>query len=67
MSQESISRLEERSDLLLSTLMGYVHALGGELHLVAEFPDHPPVLLKGLADLAPFTPRQVSTKPVAHG
>lgn len=43
--------------------MGYVHALGGEVHLVAEFPDRPPVLLKGLADLAPFTPRQVSTKP----
>jgi DNA-binding transcriptional regulator YiaG len=59
--QESISRLEKRSDLLLSTLMGYVKAMGGELHLVAEFPDRPPVLLKGLADLEQSTQR----KPVA--
>lgn len=47
--QESVSRLEKRSDLLLSTLQGYVRAMGGELRLVAEFPDRPPVLLKGLA------------------
>jgi len=31
--QESISRLEKRSDLLLSTLRGYVKAMGGELRL----------------------------------
>jgi transcriptional regulator with XRE-family HTH domain len=47
--QESVSRLEKRSDLLLSTLRGYVKAMGGELRLVAEFPNRPPVLLKGFA------------------
>ena len=47
--QESVSRLEKRSDLLLSTLRSYVQAMGGELHLVAQFPNRPPVLLKGLA------------------
>lgn len=46
--QEGISRLEKRSDLLISTLRGYVEAMGGELRLVAEFPDRPPVLLRGL-------------------
>lgn len=46
--QESISRLEKRSDLLISTLRGYVEAMGGKLCLVAEFPDRPPVMLSGL-------------------
>jgi hypothetical protein len=40
--QEGVSRLEQRSDLLLSTLRGYIEAMGGELHLVASFPDRPP-------------------------
>ena len=49
--QESVSRLEKRSDLLLSTLRSYVQAMGGELRLVAEFPNRPPVLIKGLASM----------------
>lgn len=47
--QESISRLEKRSDLLISTLRSYLQAMGGELRLVAEFPNRPPVMLSGLA------------------
>jgi DNA-binding XRE family transcriptional regulator len=47
--QEGVSRLEKRSDLLLSTLRSYVEAMGGHLQLVAEFPDRPPVVLSGLA------------------
>lgn len=47
-SQDNVSRLESRSDVLLSTLRDYVHSLGGELSIVAEFPDRPPVLLAGL-------------------
>lgn len=46
--QESISRIEKRHDLLLSTLQSYVKAMGGQLRLVAEFPGRPPVILKGL-------------------
>lgn len=47
--QETVSRLEKRSDMLLSTLRGYVEAMGGELELMAKFPDRPPVRLKTLA------------------
>lgn len=47
--QEGVSRLEQRSDLLISTLRGYVEAMGGELHLIAEFPDRAPVHIAGLA------------------
>jgi DNA-binding XRE family transcriptional regulator len=49
--QNAVSKLEKRSDLLLSTLSRYVVAMGGRLNLVAEFPDRPPVSLKGLGDL----------------
>ena len=50
-NQENVSRIEKRSDLLLSTLSGYVEAMGGKLSLVAEFPDRPPVALTGIAAL----------------
>lgn len=49
--QDGVSRLEQRSDLLISTLRGYVEALGGRLALVAEFPNQPPVVLTGIAAL----------------
>ena len=49
--QENVSRIERRTDLLISTLSGYVRAMGGELHLVAEFPDRPPIQLTGIEAL----------------
>lgn len=52
-SQDSISRLEKRSDLLLSTLRKTVEAMGGSLSLVAEFPDRSPVVLSGIVDDEP--------------
>lgn len=51
--QEGVSKIEKRSDLLISTLRGYVEAMGGQLSLVAEFPDHEPVVLSGIAEEAP--------------
>jgi transcriptional regulator with XRE-family HTH domain len=39
MDQGSISKIESRSDMLLSTLRSYVEAMGGSLRLIAEFPD----------------------------
>ena len=49
--QEGISKLEKRSDLLISTLRGYVEAMGGQLSLVAEFPDRKPVVLSGIRSM----------------
>jgi transcriptional regulator with XRE-family HTH domain len=37
--QDGVSKLESRTDLLLSTLESYVEAMGGKLKLVVEFPD----------------------------
>jgi hypothetical protein len=49
-TQDGVSRLEQRTDILLSTLRSYIAALGGRLSLIAEFPDHEPVVLSGIAD-----------------
>lgn len=48
--QDTISRIERRSDLLLSTLRRYIEAMGGRLELVARFPDRPAVLIEHLVD-----------------
>ena len=65
--QEGVSRLEQRSDLLISTLRGYVEALGGSLRLVAEFPNRPPVILHGLAGVADCTQAKPRSKGRAGG
>ncbi len=50
--QEGISKLEQRTDLLISTLRNCVEAMGGHLSLVAAFPDRKPVVLSGLGTIA---------------
>lgn len=55
--QDGVSRLEQRSDLLLSTLRSYIEAMGGQLTLIAEFPDREPVMLSGLSTME-TAPRQ---------
>lgn len=39
MTQSEVSRLEHRSDYLVSTLQRIVQALGGELEVIANFGD----------------------------
>jgi transcriptional regulator with XRE-family HTH domain len=63
-NQDSVSRLEKRSDLLLSTLRKAVEAMGGTLSLVAEFPDRRPVVLSALGE-DPSPPKIADRKP-AH-
>jgi hypothetical protein len=50
--QEGVSKIERRSDLLISTLRDYVQAMGGQLSLVVEFPDREPVVLSGIPEFA---------------
>jgi transcriptional regulator with XRE-family HTH domain len=49
-TQDSVSRLEKRTDLLLSTLRKTVKAMGGEVRVVAEFPDRAPVVVSDLSE-----------------
>lgn len=50
-SQPVVSRMERQSDLLLSTLRGYVAALGGSLDLVVHFPGVGSVRLASFSDV----------------
>src|SRR6478609_6488130 len=52
-TQDSVSRLEKRSDLLISTLQKTIQAMGGELSLLAKFPDGKPIVLSGIVNPKP--------------
>lgn len=49
--QASIAKLEQRTDMYLSTLRRFVEAMGGGLEIVARFPDQPQVRLRGIGEL----------------
>ena len=38
-TQSEVSKLEQRTDTYISTLQSYIRGLGGELDIVARFPD----------------------------
>lgn len=44
-SQPAVSKLENQPDLMLSTLRQYIESLGGNLEIIATFPDRPTVRL----------------------
>ncbi len=50
--QASIAKLELRTDMYLSTLRRFVEAMGGDLEIVARFPDQPPVRLHRIGELS---------------
>jgi len=48
--QSSISRIEQRADMYLSTLRNYIHAIGGVLQIQAVFPDGSAVVIDRFGD-----------------
>lgn len=48
--QGSVAKIERRADMYVSTLRRFIEAMGGELEIVARFPDHA-VKIKNFADL----------------
>lgn len=48
-NQEQVSRIEKRTDLHISTLKRSIEAMGGELTLIAKFPDGAPIKLTGFS------------------
>lgn len=64
--QAQISRLEQRADLLVSTLRRYVEALGGQLEIVATFPDGGRAAIENFSDLTGRTPPLKTPRKVAR-
>ena len=48
--QPSIAKLEKRTDMYISTLRSHIEAMGGELEVVARFPDGS-IKISNFADL----------------
>jgi hypothetical protein len=55
--QPSVSKIEKQADMHLSTLRGYVEAIGGELELVVRLPERPVARLYRLGDALGCTSR----------
>jgi hypothetical protein len=53
MAQGDVSKLERRTDAYIGTLRRYVRALGGNLRILAEFPDSEPIEIEGFGDIEP--------------
>lgn len=50
--QSSIAKMEKRTDMYLSTLRSHIEAMGGQLEVVARFPDGV-VKISNFCDLGP--------------
>jgi DNA-binding XRE family transcriptional regulator len=59
-SQPAVSKLENQPDLMLSTLRQYVESLGGNLEIIATFPDRPTVRLDIIGNGAPLLVKTVA-------
>ena len=62
--QSSISRIEQRADMYLSTLRNYIHAVGGELRIQAVFPDGGTVVIDRFGE---YEERPYVVEAVAEG
>jgi predicted XRE-type DNA-binding protein len=49
--QPSVAKLERRTDMYISTLRSHIEAMGGELEVIAKFPDGV-VKINNFAELA---------------
>jgi DNA-binding transcriptional regulator YiaG len=49
--QGSVAKIEKRADMYVSTLRRFIEAMGGELEIIARFPDHA-VKIRNFADLS---------------
>jgi DNA-binding transcriptional regulator YiaG len=47
----TVTKIEKRADMYVGALRGFIEAMGGELEIVARFPDHT-VKIKNFADIA---------------
>ncbi|MHB1221760.1 MAG: XRE family transcriptional regulator [Gammaproteobacteria bacterium] len=50
--QEAVSRMEKRTDILISTLRSYIKSMGGELEITAKFPKRGVIKIKGFEEIS---------------
>ncbi len=67
LSQGDVSKLERRAELYVSTLRRFIEAAGGELEIIAKFPNTAPIALEFLIDNVPTQPERATPKRKASG
>lgn len=60
--QPSVSKIENQTDMYLSTLRSYVEAIGGELELTVKLPEQPVLRIHHLGTVSPAVAEKVSTR-----
>lgn len=58
-NQSSVAKMEQRTDMYLSTLRHFIEAIGGELEVTAKFPDHS-IKINQFSELAPIIEPEAS-------
>ena len=61
--QGTVSRIEKRDDMLISTLQHYIESVGGTLQILATFPNRPAMLIERLGKKSPTQNKQPKTQP----
>ncbi|MBA1143848.1 helix-turn-helix domain-containing protein [Mesorhizobium neociceri] len=69
--QPSVSKIENRADMHISTLRSYVEAVGGKLELTVRLPKHPALRIHAISDprstfSANLAPRRTSLATAGH-
>ena len=55
-NQPAVSKLEQRADVYVSSLRSYIEAVGGNLKIIAEFPEGE-VTITNFSELEGMTPQ----------
>jgi transcriptional regulator with XRE-family HTH domain len=62
LSQGDVSKIERRAELYVSTLRRFIEAAGGELEIIAKFPNTAPIALEFLIDNVLTQPERATQK-----
>jgi hypothetical protein len=62
-SQGEVSAIERRTDHYVSTLRRYVTAMGGELEIIARFPNGEAIKIQRFGDIQPDEPTEDQQTP----
>lgn len=64
--QPAVAKLEKRTDMYVSTLRNHIRAMGGELEVIARFPDGE-VRIENFSDTGGVVPAVGEPEPLRYG
>lgn len=61
--QGTVSRIEKRNDMLVSTLQHYIESVGGRMQILATFPNRPALIIERLGKKPAVHRKNTGVKP----